>query len=175
MVLNVCRFHEAERAYKGVDDYLTLSGEVRYLVPGMADRALFALAGRGDDHDVAFIRAGGLTVFPNVTDAEMAELYAASDLYVGLSRWEGYNLGIGQALAMGLEAIASDIPAHREFAIPTASSQGQLCRMVGDAFARWDESASGRVARVESWDAPIARLIDIIEADVEQDLAGPWL
>jgi glycosyltransferase involved in cell wall biosynthesis len=60
-------------------------------------------------------------VFDNVTDAEMIDLYSAADIYANFSRWEGYNLGIGQALAAGLPVIASDIPAHRAFPIFTSN------------------------------------------------------
>lgn len=175
VVLNVCRFHAAERRYKGVDHYAALAAEVRYAVPALANEAVFVLAGRGDEVDVAHLRKAGLTVFPNISDTEMAELYAASDLYVSLSQWEGYNLGIGQALAMGLDAIASDIPAHREFNIPTANALPKLCALVGDAYGRWDEAAAGRTARLESWDQPLSRLVDIIEDDVATDAARSWL
>jgi glycosyltransferase involved in cell wall biosynthesis len=175
VVLNVCRFHEEERRYKGLDLYLTLAAEASYAVPGLSGRATFAIAGRGDDDDVAFLRSAGLTIFQDITDAEMAELYAASDLYVSLSQWEGYNLGIGQALAMGLGVIASDIPAHREFGIPTANAMPRLCALLGEALSRWSEDPADRTARIETWDVPLSQLVDTLEADLDADADGPWL
>lgn len=175
LVLNVCRFHEAERSYKGVDDYMALAAELPFAVPALAGRAVFALAGRGDDEDIAFVRSGGVAVFPNVPDEEMADLYAAADLYVNLSQWEGYNLGIGQALAMGLDVIASDIPVHREFGVTTAGSLPMLCAAVADAFARRDEAGAERTARIEHWDEPLARMAALLEQDLAEDAAGPWL
>ena len=71
--------------------------------------------------DVAEMRDAGFEVFDNVSDAELIDLYAAADIYANFSRWEGYNLGIGQALALGLPTIASDIPAHRAFPIFTSN------------------------------------------------------
>lgn len=175
VILNVCRFHEGERRYKGVDLFATVAADARYVVPDIAGRVIFALAGRGDDEDVAHLRKAGLSVFPNVTDEEMAELYAASDLFMSLSQWEGYNLGIGQALAMGLPVIASDIPAHREFGIPVSNAVPTLCALLGQALSQWDEAAADRRAHLEHWDVPLSQLVDILEEDVAADLAGRWL
>ncbi|RYZ24721.1 MAG: glycosyltransferase, partial [Sphingobacteriales bacterium] len=86
----------------------------------------------------------------------LAELYAASDLYLSLSQWEGYNLGIGQALAMGLPVVASDIPAHREFGIQTGVTTAHLCALIRDRYERWDESAAERKAWIEPWEVPLA-------------------
>lgn len=175
VVLDVCRFHRGERRYKGVDAFASLAAEFPYVAPAAGRTAVFALAGRGDDDDIAFVRAAGLTVFPNVSDIEMAELYAASDLYVGLSRWEGYDLGVGQALAMGLDVIASDIPAHREFGVPVANSTPELCGLVGAAFERWDPEAIGRAAHIDDWDEPLTRMVDLMEEDLAADAARSWL
>ncbi len=175
VILNVCRFHESERRYKGVDLFADLAAESRYLVPHLAERGAFVLVGRGDEEDVEYLRKAGLTVFPNVTDEEMAELYAASDLYMSLSQWEGYNLGIGQALAMGLPVVASDIPAHREFGIPTSNAVPRLCALVGEALSRCDEAAENRIARLEPWDVPLSKLVDALEEDVAADRLGRWL
>lgn len=174
VILNVCRFHEKERRYKGTTLYTELSAEAPFAIPALAGRAVFAIVGRGEEDDVAFLKKAGLTVFPNVSDSEMAELYAASDLYVSLSEWEGYNLGIGQALAMGLDVIASDIPAHREFGIPTANTVPKLCRLINDAFLRWDEGARERNARLEPWEEPLSRLIDTLEDDLAAATARSW-
>lgn len=175
VVLNVCRFHRAERAYKGVEDYLALAAELPFAAPALAGRPVFVLAGRGDEEDVAWVAQAGILVFPNVSDDEMAELYAVADLYVNLSQWEGYNLGIGQALAMGLEVVASDIPAHREFGVPVAGTLPRLCGLVAEAAARHDRADAPRHARLEPWDEPLARMEALLRADLAEDAAGPWL
>ena len=89
------------------------------------------------------MEACGLRVFANVTDAEMVELYLAADLYMNFSRWEGYNLGIAQALAFGLPIIASDIPAHREFPITTSDDPAEIIDHVA-ALADTKRAASGK-------------------------------
>ena len=48
------------------------------------------------------MEALGLRVFSNLSDRELIDLYVAADVYMNFSRSEGYNLGIGQALALGL-------------------------------------------------------------------------
>jgi glycosyltransferase involved in cell wall biosynthesis len=72
----------------------------------------------------------GLEVRANVTDEEMSDLYAAADAYANFSLWEGYNLGIGQALAMGLPVVASDIPPHRAFGVSVCKSSDDAARLL---------------------------------------------
>ena len=172
-MLNVCRFGPGERLYKGVGRYGEVASDLPYRHPGLAGRVRFVLAGRGDEDDVATARAMGLTVFANPSDAEMAELYAASDLYLNLSEWEGYNLGIGQALAMGLDVVASDIEAHREFDVELLTGIPEICAAVARRHAEWDEDAKGREPMVEGWDGPLTRLAETIERDVD-DVVPQW-
>ena len=172
MVLNVCRFMEGERAYKGVDTYAAIAQEFGHLFPQLKAQCEFAIAGRGTERDVAALRGEGLRVFSNVSDDEMRDLYAAADIYMNFSRWEGYNLGIGQALAMGLHVIASDIEAHREFPITRTNSLLVACQELAKFLDTRDHCV--REPWLESWDGPLTRFVDIIKAD----LAGaepPWL
>ncbi|GJE60043.1 glycosyltransferase [Methylobacterium trifolii] len=172
VVLNVCRFGYEERFYKGIDVYIDLFQQVLFADRDLVSRVVFVLAGRGKEADVAYVEAGGLRVFANVSDAEMTDLYVAGDLYMNFSRWEGYNLGIGQARAMGLPVIASDIPAHREFGIPVSNSVAELVRLVEDAFRTWD--AGGRAAIIEPWDVPLARFAQTLEDDLAEDRGQAW-
>ena len=130
---------------------------------------MFALAGRGEPEDVALLEGEGLRVFPNVFDARMGELYAVADLSMSFSRWEGYNLGIGQALAMGLPVIASDIEAHREFPITTGNSTIEICAALARAIGDWAEGRSERRVFLEPWEPSLALFCDTIEADCAAD------
>lgn len=136
VVLNVCRFHKAERRYKGIDDYVALKQAIAATDPALAARLAFILCGKGSPADRDEMEAAGLTVFASVSDPELIDLYVAADLYVNFSKWEGFNLGIAQALAMGLEVVASDIPAHRQFPIATADDPAERTRLLADAAAR---------------------------------------
>src|SRR5262249_39117739 len=145
VVLNVCRFSRAERCYKGLDKYEEVLQEFRFARPRLAARTVFALCGKAAPDDVVAMQQCGFEVFPNVNDAEIADLYAAVDIYANFSRWEGYNLGIGQALAVGLPVIASDIPAHRAFSIFTSNDTltlvEELSELVQTAI---EENCAGR-------------------------------
>ncbi|MBV9655769.1 MAG: glycosyltransferase [Acetobacteraceae bacterium] len=160
VVLNVCRFHANERAYKGVDAYADLREALGFADPALASRSVFVLCGKGTPEDVAAMRASGLHVLANVSDEEMAGLYAAADAYVNFSRWEGYNLGIGQALAMGLPVIASDIPAHRAFGVPVTNEVSEAALLLSEAAARPAE----RTPRVWEWDETLAAFVAEIES-----------
>ncbi len=124
VVLNVCRFRAAERRYKGLDKYAEVRHEFQFMRPKLAARTVFIVCGKAELDDVIEMRRYGFEVYGNITDIEMEEIYMAADIYVNFSQWEGYNLGIGQALAAGLPVVASDIAAHRAF--PIFTSNGTL-------------------------------------------------
>lgn len=160
VILNVCRFHRGERYYKGVDISTQVQKALRQLDPELFSRVVFVHCGKGNPQDVKSLEDDGYTVFANVSDQEVLALYAAADLYANFSQWEGYNLGIGQALAMGLPTIASDIPAHRAFGITTTNSP--------EIAAAWIQSIqqkeSTRTATVWEWNEPLANLVNIIDS-----------
>ncbi|WP_158555158.1 glycosyltransferase [Fulvimarina endophytica] len=162
VVLTVCRFSENERVYKGLDKIARMIREFAYLYPEKADRMAWALAGAGSAHDVAQVEALGFTVFPNVPDEELTDLYTAADAYLGFSRWEGYNLGISQALAMGLPTLASDIPAHREFPIATTGSVLAACKWLTNEVDRQDETDRNRKATVYDWEVSSTKFADLV-------------
>lgn len=165
VVMNVCRFHKSERHYKGIDDYVALLHEFKKRYPAEAERLVFLLCGKGTEQDQAEMEAQGLTIVANAPDDRLIDMYAAADIYVNLSRWEGYNLGIGQALAMGLPVLASDIPAHREFGVPVSNDSSELSdQLKGLCDAAQARDGSGeRQATVWYWQTPLegfARAID---------------
>lgn len=167
VVINVCRFHRAERFYKGVDVFIEAARALRRRLDARDLRIEFLLVGRGDAQDIAFVEQQGLEVRANVTDAEMIDLYAAADLYMNFSKWEGYNLGIAQALAMGLPVLASDIPAHRmNFDISVLSRPSEAAAHVLQ-FARAVVEADFRPQRrptVTSWQQSVAALAAEVES-----------
>ncbi|MBB3291034.1 MULTISPECIES: class I SAM-dependent methyltransferase [unclassified Rhizobium] len=168
VVLNVCRFHHAERNHKGVDQYELFAEEFKLGYPDLASNTVFLLCGKADPKDVEEMTGRGFVVKANVTDQEMAELYIAADCYASFSQWEGYNLGIGQAQAMGLHVFASDIPAHWEFngvSVGTPESLSHdLARFI--KVQTHDEGGSGRTPIIEGWDRPLQRFEAIIRETV---------
>jgi glycosyltransferase involved in cell wall biosynthesis len=165
IVLNVCRFHRAERRYKGIDLYAEVASRFRKAYPSLADEVVFVLAGKGTKEDVAEVEALGISAIANVSDAELAHLYAAADIYMSFSQWEGYNLGIGQALAHGLLVIASDIPAHREFGVTTTNDPDAAAAALQPLV---EAALSGlllaeRASKLWAWDDPLAAFAAAVE------------
>jgi GT2 family glycosyltransferase len=169
VVLNVCRFTTAERQYKGVDKYVEVKQEMWFAHPESSDKFVFVLVGKAEADDVDEMKNAGLAVFSNVTDAFMSELYAASDHYMNFSKWEGYNLGIGQALAMGLPVIASDIEAHREFPITTTNDPRIAIEKLHERFVAAKQGKSKRTATIFEWNEPVQKFVDIIRSDLTTD------
>ncbi|MGH9101478.1 MAG: MSMEG_0565 family glycosyltransferase [Acidimicrobiales bacterium] len=64
--------------------------------------------------DLGLRRAGDLVVRGPVTEEELAAWYHAADAFVFPSEKEGFGLAVLEAMAVGLPAIASDIPVFRE-------------------------------------------------------------
>jgi GT2 family glycosyltransferase len=160
VVLNVCRFSAAERRYKGLDKYAEVSQEFRFERPREAAQTVFVVCGKGEQDDVLEMKKAGLEVFANVADSEMIELYAAADIYANFSRWEGYNLGIGQALAMGLPVVASDIPAHQAFSIFTSNTTMPIVARLGELANEVIKSgfSNARTPIVSPWEPSLAKL-----------------
>jgi GT2 family glycosyltransferase len=163
VILTVCRFYENERAYKGLDKIGLILRKFPYLHPGRSKDLVWALAGAGSPDDVEQVEALGFTVFPNVSDEMLIDLYMAADAYMGFSRWEGYNLGISQALAMGLPTAASDIPAHREFPIFTSNSTLAVSNWLADKVVAQAAAKHDRRAIVYQWEDSTKRFGQVVE------------
>ena len=168
VVLNVCRFGEGERRYKGVDTFAALHDALYSHDPSAAARAVFVLCGKGTEVDVAAMEEAGLEVRANVTDEEMRGLYAAADAYANFSLWEGYNLGIGQALAMGLPVVASDNPAHRAFGVSVCQGAEDAAQILA-GFARQPRS---REPVIWEWNEAMEAFVAAVEA-VASEAPGP--
>ena len=162
VILNVCRFHRAERRYKGVDRYADTMRAFKATYPDLAARCVFVLCGKGAPRDVKDMQQEGLAIFPNVTDETMAELYMAADAYLNFSQWEGYNLGIAQALAMGLPTFASDIPAHRAFGIEVSNDPAVAGNWLNATVQSTAQGAAIRQPTLWIWDTPLTQFVDCV-------------
>lgn len=160
VVLNVCRLHTAERHYKGVDKYAELLQEFQFARPTLAAQTVFVLCGKATPGDVEEMQKVGFEIFENVTDKELGEFYLAADVYANFSRWEGYNLGIGQALAVGLPVIASDITAHRAFPIYTSNDILNIIEKFAEIVEeiRDSEFSMARAPIVTDWKGSLVQL-----------------
>ncbi len=109
-----------------------------------------------------------------VPDAELPELYAGAACFVLPSLYEGFGLSLAEAMAAGVPAVASDIPALREVGGDTVryappSSAHAFADAIRLTLDRREESvalaqrARERAAQF-SWDACAARTLEIYRA-----------
>ena len=153
VILNVCRFNHAAQQYKGIDAYISFAKQLSCTIRGID--FVFVLCGKGTDDESEQLRQLGLFVIQNASDSEMFDVYAAADAYANFSKWEGYNLGVAQALAMGLPVIASDIPAHRAFEIFVANdAKSAVESLKPTIFER-----PTRKSRIYGWDKSRLQLL----------------
>ncbi len=162
IVLNVSRL---QRAYKGLDTFTKVRDALDIIAPDLGGRAIFVLCGKGGPNEIATFTAQGLKVAANVSDEELVDLYCAADAYANFSTWEGYNLGIGQALAMGLPVVASDIPAHRAFEIDVTNQASEAAMFLKKFSKKHD-----RIPRIFDWNAPLATFVSEVENLCPPDL-----
>lgn len=156
IILNVCRFHGKTRQYKGINMYIDVKNSLEQSNPSFFKKAIFVICGKGNNNDVKEMTRNGLRAIANVSDEEMIDLYCAADIYANFSKWEGYNLGIGQALAMGLPVVASDIAAHRAFGIKVTNDPMKAAELVVEAAT----NVGPRKPRLWEWDDSLSQLLD---------------
>lgn len=106
------RLGEGEAHYKGNDLLL----EIQRAALGLGDdRIRFEVMGRGKDADAVRFRELGFGVHLNATDDERSAFLRDIDVFVSPSLWEGTNLPLVEAAALGTPALAFDTGAHPEF------------------------------------------------------------
>lgn len=133
---------------KGHDVLLQAWPQVRAQVP----TARLVLVGQGPDRERLGAAADGSVTFVDDT-ADVAAWYAAADVVVAPSRWEGMAMVPIEAQACGRALVASDIPGIRESVAPGArlvppEDPSALAAQVAAALAdRADTHRRGRQAR----------------------------
>jgi glycosyltransferase involved in cell wall biosynthesis len=74
----------------------------------------FAVAGRGTETDAEPFRREGIEVHLGLTDDEKWQYLRGLDVFVSCSLWEGFNLPLAEAQAVGTVGLAFDVGAHPE-------------------------------------------------------------
>jgi hypothetical protein len=86
--------------------------------------------GRGTEADGDEWREVGVTPILNAPDDAKAEYLRTLDVFVSPSMWEGFNLPIVEAQALGTVGIGFDVGAHPETALHLASSISDAISMI---------------------------------------------
>ncbi len=158
--LSVCRLGTGEARYKGVDLY----EEFMLCLEGVP--AEFVLLGRGTDADKRRYEPRGFRVILSASNPELEEAYAACDLYVSFSKWEGFNLPLVEAQAMGRPAFALDTACHREVCEHVFDTPQAMAAAVRK-LSRADLTALGARAREFvrqfTWERNTAELLSLLD------------
>lgn len=134
LVLNVSRYYWSDRLYKGVDEYIKVKNYLYAKYPDIQNEIKFVIVGHSGEKDVKWAMDNGLLAASNLSESELVSAYLDSNFYLSTSNWEGYNLGIAQALSFGLNTIASDKGAHKEFNIPVSNNIEILSNWIYQAY-----------------------------------------
>ncbi len=119
------------------------------------------------------------------TDAELAELYRSSSLYLSTSIHEGFALPPIEAMACGCTVASTDAVGNREYLrdmvnlieIPHGDAQAAAERIIrttasGELVQRMRKSAT-RTAAEYQWDRIDARLIEALDLIADTEYAAP--
>ncbi|MCK5768897.1 glycosyltransferase family 4 protein [Algiphilus sp.] len=120
------RLGPGEGLYKGAEAYVALARRMRE--SGLD--AELGLLGRGRARDARPFEAEGIRVIRNASDAERARFLAGLDVFVSMSLWEGCNLPLLEAQALGTPALALDTGAHPETCAHLCASPADMLRLV---------------------------------------------
>jgi glycosyltransferase involved in cell wall biosynthesis len=123
------RLGAGEARYKGNAQFLELTHRLR--ADGV--NAEFHVMGRGTPADAATFDRAGFRVHLNATDASKWDYLRQLDVFVSCSLWEGFNLPLVEAQAVGTLGLALDTGAHPEttpFALSSIEEMRRLVRAV---------------------------------------------
>ena len=105
------RLGPGEAKYKGVELLPAIRDAITAVAPGVQ----FEVMGRGEPEDAQALEAAGFVVHRNATDSERTEFLRGLDVFISPSKWEGTNLPLVEAQALGTPGLAFDAGAHPEF------------------------------------------------------------
>ena len=134
------RLGEGESKYKGVELFADLV-ELSRSGGGIE----FAIMGRGSDEDRNRWEALGVEVHLNASDGERASYLRDLDVLVSPSMWEGFNLPLVEAQALGTVGLAFDVGAHPETTPYLMSNLDDAADLLG--VWRDDREELGRASR----------------------------
>ena len=163
---SLMRLGAGEAQYKGN----AIFGEIVAKLRADNDDINFFVMGRGTEADGDEWRKIGVTPILNAPDAGKVEYLRGLDIFVSPSMWEGFNLPIVEAQALGTVGIGFDAGAHPETALHLAKSTDDAISMIEHwsidrkhlalacnrayEYVRtqfdWDSTAQGMVAHCEA-------------------------
>jgi glycosyltransferase involved in cell wall biosynthesis len=104
------QIHDDEQPYKGFPEFVEIAEQVMRRFPGIK----FMVVGRGGDEEDTFLRSKGVVPRLNLAGDEMGMAYAAADIFLNTSKWEGFNLPLLEAQFQGVPVVAYNLGPHPE-------------------------------------------------------------
>jgi glycosyltransferase involved in cell wall biosynthesis len=125
----LARIGSGEHNYKGTELFV----ELAKLNPNMQ----FEVMGHGATRDAKIFQDSGLVTHLNASDSEREYFLRNIDVFLSSSKWEGFNLPVVEAQALGTPAIAFDLGANPEVTPYLASSLNEANTLL----KHWQESS----------------------------------
>ena len=104
------RFGKGEAFYKGNHLFAQLIEELK----GSGIALEYHAAGAGTPEDVVEMERQGVVTHLNLSDEDKAKYLRSLDVFISFSLWEGFNLPVVEAQALGTVGLAFDVGAHPE-------------------------------------------------------------
>ena len=104
------RLGRGEARYKGV----ALFQQLKRACDAAGLPVRFEVMGRGTEADAAPFREQGVSVRLNAGESEKTAYLRRLDVFISCSQWEGFNLPLVEAQALGTAGLAFDVGAHPE-------------------------------------------------------------
>lgn len=137
------RLGRGEALYKGNQSYRDLCHRLRQRGVQIECHVM----GRGNPSNAQEFEREGIRVHLNATDAEREKYLRELDIFVSLSTWEGFNLPLVEAEALGTLGIALNVGAHAEvtpFAFDNLETiQDFIERCATDRRALFEQAGEG--------------------------------
>ncbi len=180
MVLWVGRIQPVKdpQPYKGLGELLRIGTRLKTTHPEIR----LVAVGRGEDSVIPLLKESGITPCLNLPSHEMAAAYAASDVFLSTSSWEGFNLPLVEAQYQGTPVIALNLCAHTE--VVSHGFSGLLVNHASDLADAVIELAGDREFRNRlskgsithmaefSWDRNVDKLEKIIQGCMRAVASG---
>ena len=113
LLLYVGRLNLSNQPYKGLAELVGIYQQVKLENPKIKLMAV----GYGSKNDAELLKNQGVLCIANASEDMMPLLYSACDIYTTCSKWEGFDLPVGESQYFGKPVICYNIGAHPEVLI----------------------------------------------------------
>ncbi|GEM_PF-536613 len=110
LLLYVGRLNLTNQPYKGLAELVDIFQQVSF----ENNKIKLLAVGYGSRNDEELLKNEGILCIANAPESTMPLIYSACDIYTTCSKWEGFDLPVGEAQYFGKPVICYNIGAHPE-------------------------------------------------------------